>query len=100
MRGLFFFSSRRRHTICAVVTGVQTCALPISGTVVGSGTVANQDEARGASCLAEKRMLEIIRDGKPSTGFLHFGDRVRIEMLDASGNTIFGAIEQRIVAAD
>src|SRR3546814_16480414 len=61
-----------------------------TGTVVGSGTVANQDEARGASCLAEKRMTENIRDGKPRTGFLHFGDRVRIEMLDASGNTIFG----------
>lgn len=71
-----------------------------AGTVVGSGTVANQDEARGASCLAEKRMLEIIRDGKPSTGFLRFGDRVRIEMLDSDGNTIFGAIEQPIVAAE
>lgn len=71
-----------------------------AGTIVGSGTVANQDEARGASCLAEKRMLEIIRDGKPSTEFLRFGDRVRIEMLDAAGATIFGAIEQQIVAAD
>ncbi|PKM08781.1 MAG: 2-keto-4-pentenoate hydratase [Gammaproteobacteria bacterium HGW-Gammaproteobacteria-4] len=71
-----------------------------AGTIVGSGTVANADEARGASCLAEKRMLEIIRDGKPSTAFLHFGDRVRIEMRDAVGQTIFGAIEQQIVAAE
>lgn len=71
-----------------------------AGTVVGSGTVANKDEARGASCLAEKRMLEIIRDGKPSTAFLRFGDRLRIEMRDAAGQSIFGAIEQRIVAAD
>lgn len=71
----------------------------VAGTLVGSGTVANQDETRGASCLAERRMLEIIRDGKPSTPFLAFGDCVRIEMLDAHGNTIFGAIEQRIVAA-
>ena len=71
-----------------------------AGTIVGSGTVANADEARGASCLAEKRMLEIIRDGKPSTAFLRFGDRVRIEMRDAAGQTIFGAIEQQIVAAD
>lgn len=71
----------------------------VAGTLVGSGTVANQDETRGASCLAERRMLEIIRDGKPSTAFLAFGDRVKIDMLDARGNTIFGAIEQRIVAA-
>src|SRR3546814_19003086 len=71
-----------------------------TGTVVGSGTVANQDEARGASCLAEKRMLEIIRDGKPSTGFLHLGDRVRIELPAASGNTLFGACEHSTVAAE
>ena len=68
----------------------------MAGTIVGSGTVANQDESRGASCLAEMRMLEIIRGGKPSTPFLRFGDRVRIEMLDAAGNSIFGAIEQRM----
>jgi len=65
-----------------------------AGTIVGSGTVANQDEARGASCLAEKRMLEIIRDGKPATPFMRFGDSVRIEMRDAQGHSIFGAIEQ------
>lgn len=66
----------------------------VAGSIVGSGTVANQDEGRGASCLAEKRMLEIIRDGKPSTPFMRFGDRVRIEMLDRSGASIFGAIDQ------
>lgn len=66
----------------------------VAGSIVGSGTVANQDEGRGASCLAEKRMLEIIRDGKPSTPFMRFGDRVRIEMLDRSGVSIFGAIDQ------
>jgi fumarylacetoacetate (FAA) hydrolase len=64
-----------------------------AGTIIGSGTVANQDESLGASCMAEKRMLEIIRDGKPSTPFLSFGARVRIEMLDRRGNSIFGAIE-------
>lgn len=69
------------------------------GTIVGSGTIANQDVGRGASCLAEKRMLEIIADGKPSTPFLSFGDRVRIEMLDRDGNSIFGAIDQSIVQA-
>ena len=70
---------------------------PLSaGTIVGSGTIANQDTARGASCLAEKRMLEIIAGGKPSTPFLRFGDTVRVEMLDRDGRSIFGAIEQTV----
>ena len=63
---------------------------------MGSGTVANQDEGLGASCLAERRMLEIIEGGKPVTPFMSFGDTIRIEMLDADGNSIFGAIEQII----
>ncbi|HET7777776.1 MAG TPA: fumarylacetoacetate hydrolase family protein [Rudaea sp.] len=67
-----------------------------AGTIVGSGTVANQDESRGASCLAERRTLETIAAGKPATPFLKFGDTVRIEMLDAQGASIFGAIEQAI----
>jgi fumarylacetoacetate (FAA) hydrolase len=70
----------------------------VAGTVVGSGTVANQDESVGTSCLAEKRMLEVIRDGKPTTPFLRFGQRVRIEMFDDAGRSLFGAIEQQIVA--
>jgi len=68
----------------------------IAGTIVGSGTIANQDESLGASCLAERRMLEIIGSGKPETPFMAFGDRIRIEMLDAEGRSIFGAIEQVI----
>jgi fumarylacetoacetate (FAA) hydrolase len=64
-----------------------------AGTIIGSGTVANQDESLGASCLAEKRMLETIRDGKATTPFLSYGARVRIEMLDRSGRNIFGSIE-------
>jgi len=67
-----------------------------AGTIVGSGTVANQDESVGASCLAERRMLEIIAGGKPVTPFMSFGDTIRIEMLDAAGISIFGAIEQEI----
>jgi fumarylacetoacetate (FAA) hydrolase len=67
-----------------------------AGTIVGSGTIANQDESRGASCLAERRVLEVIARGKASTPFLKFGDSVRIEMLDRAGNSIFGAIEQVI----
>jgi fumarylacetoacetate (FAA) hydrolase len=69
-----------------------------AGTIVGSGTIANEDTSWGASCLAEIRMLEIIADGEPSTPFMRFGDTIRIEMFDASGHSIFGAIEQRIVA--
>jgi fumarylacetoacetate (FAA) hydrolase len=69
-----------------------------AGTIVGSGTIANQDTTLGASCLAEIRMLEIIAEGKPVTPFMSFGDRIRIDMLDENGNTIFGAIEQVIEA--
>lgn len=70
---------------------------PLSaGTIVGSGTVANEDTTLGASCFAEQRTVETLRDGKPSTPFMKFGDTVRIEMLDKSGASVFGAIEQRI----
>jgi len=70
-----------------------------AGTIVGSGTVANQDVELGASCLAEKRVLEIIADGKAKTPFMQFGDTIRIEMLDANGISIFGAIKQVIKKA-
>ena len=70
---------------------------PLSaGTIVGSGTVANEDTTLGASCFAEQRTVETLRDGKPSTPFMAFGDRVRIEMLSKNGESVFGAIEQRI----
>jgi fumarylacetoacetate (FAA) hydrolase len=69
-----------------------------AGTIVGSGTIANEDTGKGASCLAEKRMLEIIADGKPSTPFMSFGDTIRIEMFDREGHNIFGTIEQTIEA--
>ncbi len=71
-----------------------------AGTIVGSGTIANQDTRLGASCLAEIRMLEIIADGKPSTPFMSFGDTIRIEMFDPQGESIFGAIEQEIIRYD
>jgi fumarylacetoacetate (FAA) hydrolase len=67
-----------------------------AGTIVGSGTVANADRKRGSSCLAEQRMLEIVSLGEARTAFLKFGDRVRIEMFDAGGASIFGAIDQRV----
>jgi fumarylacetoacetate (FAA) hydrolase len=74
---------------------------PLSaGTIVGSGTVANQDTSLGASCFAEKRTVETLETGKPVTPFMSFGDVVRIEMRSRDGQDIFGAIEQRIAKAD
>lgn len=67
-----------------------------AGTIVGSGTIANEDTGKGASCLAEQRTVETLRDGKPSTPFLKFGDSLRIDVTDASGASIFGSIEQVI----
>jgi fumarylacetoacetate (FAA) hydrolase len=66
-----------------------------AGAIVGSGTVSNVDRSSGSACLAERRMLEQLEHGSPRTPFLRFGDRVRIEMLDAGGRSVFGAIEQR-----
>jgi fumarylacetoacetate (FAA) hydrolase len=68
----------------------------ISGTVIGSGTVSNVGSEAGSCCLAEVRCLETIADGTPSTPFMSFGDRIEIEMLDASGASLFGKIDQRV----
>jgi fumarylacetoacetate (FAA) hydrolase len=65
-----------------------------AGTIIGSGTVSNLDRSQGSSCIAEKRMLEILESGKAHTPFMHFGDQVRIEMLDQRGRSLFGAIDQ------
>lgn len=65
-----------------------------TGTIIGSGTVSNYDRSAGSSCLAEKRMLEVIESGEAKTPFLKFGDRVRIEMFDAAGHSLFGSIDQ------
>jgi len=67
-----------------------------AGTIIGSGTISNVDRSVGSACLAEKRMLEIVATGKATTPFLRFGDRVRIEMFDAAGQSIFGAIDQEV----
>ena len=79
----------------------------VAGTIIGSGTVSNKldggpgkpisEGGAGYSCIAEIRMIETIESGAPATPFLRFGDRVRIEMNDADGNSIFGAIEQTVV---
>ena len=70
-----------------------------TGAIVGSGTVSNYDRSRGSSCIAERRMLEQLEHGRPSTPFLSFGDRVRIEMFHRDGASVFGAIDQRVVPA-
>ena len=68
-----------------------------AGTIIGSGTVSNKDRVAGSSCLAEVRVLETIDEGAPKTPFMTFGDRIRIEMFDQAGRSIFGAIDQRVV---
>lgn len=68
-----------------------------AGTILGAGTVANKDETAGSSCIAEMRANEEIEHGKATTPFLKFGDRVRVEMLDEAGQSIFGAIDQKVV---
>ena len=65
-----------------------------AGTIIGSGTVSNSDQKHGYSCIAEIRMIETIAAGKPATPFMSFGDRIRIEVLDLAGASVFGAIEQ------
>jgi len=80
------------------------------GTIIGSGTVSNKGKdggpgtpvsggGAGYSCIAEIRMIETIKDGAAKTPFMQPGDTVRIEMNDASGHSIFGAIEQVVEAA-
>ena len=66
----------------------------VAGSIVGSGTVSNKSENVGSACLAEKRTLETIASGKAVTPFMKFGDRIRIEMFDMDGRSIFGAIDQ------
>lgn len=81
---------------------------PLSaGAIIGSGTVSNKQGTEygtsiseggvGYSCIAEVRMIETIRDGQPTTPFMKFGDRIRIEMRDSRGESIFGAIDQQVI---
>ncbi len=67
-----------------------------AGTIIGSGTVSNTDRSQGSSCIAEKRMLEIIESGAAKQPFMQFGDTIRIEMLDDNGNNLFGSIDQTV----
>jgi fumarylacetoacetate (FAA) hydrolase len=67
-----------------------------AGTIIGSGTVANEDRSVGSSCIVERRAIEAIERKATQTPFLKFGDRVRIEMFDREGRSIFGAIDQTV----
>jgi fumarylacetoacetate (FAA) hydrolase len=67
------------------------------GTLIGSGTVSNEDEAKGSSCLAEKRMIEQIKTGAMTTPFMKSGDTIEIQMKDSSGLSFFGRINQKVV---
>jgi fumarylacetoacetate (FAA) hydrolase len=69
-----------------------------AGSIVGSGTVSQQDAVHGYGCIAEKRAREILDGGNASTEYMAFGDRLRIEVDGADGMSVFGAIEQRVVA--
>ena len=79
-----------------------------AGTIIGSGTISNKgpdggpgrpiaEGGAGYSCIAEQRTVETLLTGNPKTPFMKFGDRVRIEMLDADGKSLFGAIEQEVM---
>jgi len=92
----------------ALITHAAKTRALAAGTILGAGTVSNRDTdggpgkpvaegGLGYSCIAEQRTVETLRAGKPVTPFLKFGDKVRIEMRDAQGRSIFGAIEQDVV---
>jgi fumarylacetoacetate (FAA) hydrolase len=70
-----------------------------AGTIVGSGTVSNVSRDAGSACIAERRVIEMIDEGRARTGFMRFGDRVRMTARDQAGHAPFGAIDQRVVRA-
>ncbi|CAI8903206.1 fumarylacetoacetate hydrolase family protein [Pseudomonas sp. IT-P218] len=70
-----------------------------AGTLIGSGTVSNHDRSVGSACISERRAIEMIAHGESRTGFMRFGDRVRMDVVDAEGQSIFSAIDQRVVQA-
>jgi fumarylacetoacetate (FAA) hydrolase len=77
-----------------------------AGSIVGSGTISNRavekdgkkEWPKGYSCIAEKRAIETILDGKPSTAFMKFGDTIRIEIKGKDGQSVFGAIDQKVAS--
>jgi fumarylacetoacetate (FAA) hydrolase len=82
-------------TLISYLTRTRSLA---AGTIVGSGTISNRDESRGFGCLAELRAVEMLRDGEARTPLLSAGDTVKIEAFDEAGESLFGALDQRVVA--
>jgi fumarylacetoacetate (FAA) hydrolase len=70
-----------------------------AGTILGSGTVSNTDRRAGSACISERRVIELLDEGASKTAFMRFGDVVRMEVYDATGQSIFGALEQRVIKA-
>lgn len=71
----------------------------VAGTIIGSGTVSNENFREiGSSCLAERRGIELLDNGKPSTPYMRFGDHIRMECKTRDGQSVFGAIDQQVVA--
>jgi fumarylacetoacetate (FAA) hydrolase len=68
-----------------------------AGPVLGSGTVSNYERSVGSACISERRAIEMIDFGEIRTGYMRFGDRVRITAVLADGSELFGAIDQRVV---
>jgi fumarylacetoacetate (FAA) hydrolase len=83
-------------SFCELVEHVAKTRGFTAGTILGSGTVSNADPARGVSCLVERRALETIERGAPVTAYLKSGDRIRIELFDALGQSVCGAIDQLV----
>jgi fumarylacetoacetate (FAA) hydrolase len=71
-----------------------------AGTIVGSGTISNENPASGSSCIVERRTLETLADGAPKTPYMTFGDSIEISMVDAAGTNLFGTISQTVVKSD
>jgi fumarylacetoacetate (FAA) hydrolase len=71
-----------------------------AGSLIGSGTVSNAERSAGSACIAEQRAIEMIEHGATRTGFMQFGDRVRMEVFGTDGQSLFGAINQRVVQAN
>ena len=85
-------------SFCDLVEHIAKTRSFTAGTIVGSGTVSNRDPERGVSCLVERRARETIDHGEPMTAYLKTNDKVTIEAFDGAGRSIFGSIEQTVVA--
>lgn len=85
-------------SFCDLIQHIAKTRAFTAGTILGSGTVSNEERSRGISCLAEQRMIETIDEGSPRTPFMKVGDRIDIEMFSPEGTSLFGRISQKVVA--